>query len=223
MPIVKCDYCGKEVFKDSWSMRTNKHHFCDRECSKRFNTGIINGNKIEIDKNNNCAKMFVKYKDKIINVLIDIEDIEKVKLFTWHAKYQDDIGNYYIIKNIIKGNSNKQIMLHRYIMNCPKGLTIDHINHNTTDNRKQNLRICTQRENNLNQSELRSNNKSGYRNISWQKACNKYIITLMINGKNKTIGRTADLEEAVKIRDEAKERYGIKSVYNFKRLSNRSM
>lgn len=218
MPMVKCNYCGKEILKEEWIIKKGRRYFCNRECCHKYRKG----NEIEIDENMNCAKMKVKYKGAIVIVLLDLEDINKIKTLTWSAKFQKDINNYYILANIKdKNNKKTTIFLHRFITNCQKGLTVDHINHDTTDNRKKNLRICTQKENNLNQDELRANNKSGYRNISWQKASNAYIITLHIDGKNKTIGRTPSLEEAIKIRDEAKRIYGVKSVYNFKRLSTK--
>lgn len=44
----------------------------------------------------------------------------------------------------------KEVYLHRYIMNPPDDMTIDHINHDPLDNRRENLRICTQAENNKN-------------------------------------------------------------------------
>lgn len=58
--------------------------------------------------------------------------------------------------SVIKNNNHLYVMtsdkeyLHRIIMNAPKGRVIDHINHNTLDNRKCNLRICTHSENKLN-------------------------------------------------------------------------
>ena len=81
--------------------------------------------------------------------------------------------------------------------------------------------MCSQKENNLNQAELHKNNKTGYRNISYQKMYDKFIVTLMINGKNKTIGRTSSLKEAILMRDKAKRQYGVSNVYNFTRLSNK--
>lgn len=101
--------------------------------------------------------MKVKHKGKTLDVLLDIEDVEKVKnIGSWHAIYDKtlQVPNYYIAhryNNKIKGNG--VIKLHRLIMNCPSGKVVDHINHDTLDNRKINLKICTHFEN---QQNLRS-------------------------------------------------------------------
>lgn len=58
----------------------------------------------------------------------------------------------YVIKNnnhLYIVNSDRKY-LHRLIIGAEKGQVVDHINHNTLDNRKYNLRICTQSENKLN-------------------------------------------------------------------------
>lgn len=207
-----CDNCKIEF--SGYRNPKNKHNFCSTECSNSF----VIGNKItELE---DFAIMHVKTKGNVLEVLIDKEDIPRIKLYTWHAKYQKDIDSYYIETNQKVSSGKFMLMLHRFIMKTNDSLTIDHINHNTLDNRKSNLRICSQGENNLNQAELRKNNKTGYRNISYQTRYGQYIVTLMIDGKNKTIGRTSSLSEAVKMRDIAKKRYGVKSVYNFKRLSS---
>jgi hypothetical protein len=73
--------------------------------------------------------------------LIDKEDIDKIKNYTWclmAVKLKDE--------TVLYVQSNKKL-LHREIMNNPIGMQIDHINHNPLDNRKSNLRVCTSKEN----------------------------------------------------------------------------
>lgn len=72
--------------------------------------------------------------------IIDEDDIEKVKHLRWHVELRNN-GDFYVAE------SNNSILLHRIITNCPKHLVVDHKNHNTLDNRKCNLKICTQKEN----------------------------------------------------------------------------
>ncbi len=71
----------------------------------------------------------------------------------------------------------KIIYLHRFITDCPKGLEVDHINHNKLDNQKNNLRICTHRQNGDNTT-LPKNNTSGYKGVTWNKQRNKWQASL---------------------------------------------
>lgn len=103
------------------------------------------------------AIIFVNKKDKILEVKVDKEDLYKILMVgRWHAtqnKYWKNAG-YYMCN---RPHKKPCIKMHRFIMNCPRDKVVDHINHDTLDNRKQNLRIITQFENNQNQQ----NNKSG--------------------------------------------------------------
>lgn len=99
------------------------------------------------------AEMLVITKNKTLKVKIDIEDISKIKeLGKWHAIKDETLHktSYYICHRKI---GQKCFKLHRFIMNCPQDKEIDHINHDTLDNRKSNLRICSRFEN---QQNLRS-------------------------------------------------------------------
>lgn len=83
--------------------------------------------------------------------IIDYDDEEKVKKYSWH------IASGYIGTAFIHDGKRKELYLHNLIMNRltfeGKGQieTVDHINRNHLDNRKKNLRIVSQSEQNLNQ------------------------------------------------------------------------
>jgi hypothetical protein len=71
-------------------------------------------------------------------------------------------------------NYKKSIIMHRIIMDTPEGMETDHINHNTLDNRRENLRICTHAENQHNQKIL-SHNTSGYKGVFFDKHAKKWM------------------------------------------------
>jgi len=75
--------------------------------------------------------------------LIDDEDFEKISHLSWFIEKRKN-------KTYVRSGLKKdfpRIYLHQLIMNSPKGLVVDHINGNGLDNRKKNMRICTQEEN----------------------------------------------------------------------------
>lgn len=87
---------------------------------------------------------------------IDYEDYNKVKDYCWRLD-----KNRYVVTTI---NGNK-ILLHRFILNVTDNKVVDHINHKTWDNRRNNLRVCFISDNLCNMK-THSNNTSGYRGVS---------------------------------------------------------
>lgn len=86
-------------------------------------------------------------------VLLDDDDFHKlesdkwyvtVNLYTKRAVIKKYIGRYETKKNRPK---YRQMYLSRFILSAPYGFVVDHINGNTLDNRKSNLRACTQSQN----------------------------------------------------------------------------
>lgn len=133
----------------------------------------------------------------------DLEDYDKIKDVCWHENNEGYLCGRY--------KDNKTIKMHQLVMNDKH---IDHINHNTLDNRKQNLRKSNDLLNSRNRS-LPSSNKSGCKGVCWKSRENKWRAYITHLGKHIELGLYDNLEEAIKIRKKAEnELYGEWSYYN---------
>lgn len=101
--------------------------------------------------------------------------------------------------------NKKHTVLHRLIMNAPKGYVTDHINGDKLDNRRENLRICTQHQNTMN-NKVSKNNKLGVKGVSLT-LFGKYRARIMFNGVEIRLGHYETLEEATKARKQAECKY----------------
>lgn len=185
---------------------SSKRKFCCRECANKFNSqtreNVKKGNEIII-KDDYAIIVINSKKFGVKNVLIDIDDIEKVKNFTWCFTHGRDNHLYAMTKD-----KNKTIKLHRYITDCPKGFDIDHINHDTLNNRKSNLRICTRTANNHNLG-IRTNTYTGFKYITHRKYLDNkhkidyeiFVIQIKRNGV-KYRKSSINLKEALRLRNE---------------------
>ena len=151
-------------------------------------------------------------REGLLDVLIDIEDTELATLYPWHADWRKSLGNYYVSYSkyiSIKDGKQKRetIRLHNLIMGSSKDKVVDHINHNSLDNRRCNLRLVDKVKNATNRSGRNSNNTSGYRNVSWIKDYKKWVVQLQVNGTNKLLGKFDDVHEAGEFAKEMRDLY----------------
>ena len=132
-----------------------------------------------------------------IKVLLDDEDYDRVikEKYRLSVTYDKTINNFYVAFTR-KPDSSSSRLLHRYIMNPPNNMTIDHINRNPLDNRKSNLRICTQFINNQNQS----HNKSGKVGVCYCNRDKVYKSYIKVKGKQIKLGEYQDFKSAVEAR-----------------------
>ena len=108
-------------------------------------------------------------------------------------------GTYYFAHRIVWEMHHGEI---------PTGLVIDHIDGNRANNMLENLRICTFQQNHFNRGK-QSNNKSGFKGVSWHKQKQKWVAQIKIDGRNKFLGFFTDPVKAYeKYCEVAIERYG---------------
>lgn len=77
--------------------------------------------------------------------------------------------------------------MHRVITNCPQGLMVDHINGDTLDNRRENLRNCTNSQNLMNKAKKRTSPYK-YKGIWWDKWRKRWRTGIKVDGKMKYLG-----------------------------------
>ena len=126
--------------------------------------------------------------------IFDKEDYDLVKDYTWLCSSAG-----YVMNHKYNGPS---ISFTRLITNCPVNMVVDHINHNTLDNRKCNLRICTPQQNMFNKKARGISNRNG-----------KYEAFITVNYQYIYLGIYNTEEEALKARKEAEVKYFGEFVY----------
>jgi hypothetical protein len=137
--------------------------------------------------------------------LVDDDDYERLNAHKWYAQRNPDTKSYYAARRSKKSEGGKKrhlILMHREVMNAKPGEQVDHQNHDTSDNQKANLRLCTVSQNGANQS-VRANNKSGLKGVSWDKQSKKWKAQISVNGKVQYIGLYSTAEDAARAYDAA--------------------
>jgi hypothetical protein len=170
--------------------------------------------KNKYETNGDITTLFVTRKngDKFV-ILIDTEDLKIIyKLdHSIYVDYSDRNDEYYakITEYLGKINGEHKYTtrrLTRLILGITdKRIVIDHINRNTLDNRKKNLRPTTITNNTKNRKGNNSNNKLGHRNIIV--VDNKYIVQIQVDGKCTRMGSFNNIEDAITCAEEMRQTY----------------
>ena len=161
---------------------------------------------------NNEYKIHKQYAEIIINspkfgifyIKIDLDDVENCKKYKWcinayRNKHKSNKIFYY-------ASNYKTGFLHRFLTDCPKGIQIDHINQDTLDCRKNNLRKATHSQQRMN-GDVPVNNTSGRVGVTWDKSRNKWIAFIEKNKFKKNLGYYDVFDEAVRAREKSEIEY----------------
>jgi hypothetical protein len=134
-----------------------------------------------------------------LQVLLDEADFVKLARHRWFALVRN--GTPYAARTL----NGKTVAMHRILMGDPAGLQVDHVNHDTLDNRRSNLRVCSQAENLRNRRSRTG--ASRFKGVS--PTGSKWRADIRQNGKGKYLGTFQTEEEASAAYDRAaREFYG---------------
>jgi hypothetical protein len=133
--------------------------------------------------------------------VVDVEDYERLGRYKWLAV---EMGRCWYGRTLER--DGKPLAMHRVIMDAPKGLFVDHIDHDGLNNRKSNLRLCTRKQNRRNRRPNRGGT-SKYKGVHWSKSCKKYRAAISHNKKRFCLGYFRDEIEAAKAYDEAAKKF----------------
>jgi hypothetical protein len=204
MWLCKCD-CGLEVTVPINYLNNGSTKSCG--CLRRELSIARSRKENEYFIEGPLTRMLVgDYKGNFFDCLIDTDLLEKVRNHKWVVKFNNRSNYRYAHTVATISGKRKYIFLHRFVTNAPTGKVVDHKNHNTLDNRLNNLRVCTGSENMQNRKGHASNNKSGFRNVHWLTQHKRWKVSMNVNGTRYYFGMFTDLEEAKKVAKEQRER-----------------
>ena len=127
----------------------------------------------------------------------DLDEYDLIKNFTWAECH-----------NYIRASTKHRQALHHIVIgeqNIPRDMLVDHINHDTFDNRLQNLRIVTPSDNCKNKNKLKDS-KNIYVGVEKHKSGN-YKAYICVNKQRIYLGVFQTIEEAIKVRTDAELKY----------------
>src|SRR5687767_14638664 len=109
------------------------------------------------------------------DVIVDADDAILLERYAWHATERRP-GYRYVERNVRVGKRSRKAVLHRLLAGAAPGEVVDHINGNTLDNRRSNLRVCSRKQNARN-SRRPAHNRSGFKGVSWDKQTGRWRAT----------------------------------------------
>ena len=149
--------------------------------------------------NNILVKKIPLTKGKF--ALVDSQDFKWLKQWKWC------FSSGYAERGVWDGNKIKKIKMHRIINQTPQGLETDHINRNTLDNRRSNLRTVNRRGNAVN-GKLYATNTSGIKGVYWHKETQKWRAMISdADGKLIHLGLYFNINDAQLARDQGEQLY----------------
>ena len=151
-----------------------------------------------------------------IFAIVDLEDLPKLSVNRWFAQKRKN--GYYAASNTTIDGKGKKIYMHHVILGNPvDGKEVDHINGDGLDNRKENLRTCTHRQNIQASRKRNCKASSKYKGVYWETSRKKWRTRITrSDGKKVFLGYfDSELDAANAYDKAATEMFGSFATLNF--------
>jgi hypothetical protein len=130
------------------------------------------------------------------DVIVSRADIPVLNSKYWRLQGQDPRHRYIVRQTGAHGNRSL-VLFHRVIANAPDGMCVDHINGNTRDNRRSNLRVCTHRENLRNRKKHATKNE--FKGVYQEKGGGFFVVACGAKGGRKTVRLSGIRDKAIAV------------------------
>lgn len=136
--------------------------------------------------------------------LVSREDFDEISKYQWYAKPQYKRVLYAYRQSVYIDGKQRSVSMARQIMGFPDGMQVDHINGDTLDNRRCNLRLATPAQNGRNRGKY-PNNTSGFKGAFYHYG--RWQAGIRVDGKLMYLGTYNTPEEAHAAYCEAAKKY----------------
>jgi len=195
--LYYCDICDRPLKKKN---RLHGFTLCSKHMHQLIKYGFFKDNIQRTNKDFNdyivkdgiaTFNVYDQNNIKVGEFIVDAADIQKIK----YKKWRQDSNEHIVTGNCTATNPRRE--LSRFLLDVEDAASVvDHINGNTRDNRRSNLRVCSQAENVCNKHFM-SNNTSGFVGVMWDKQRKRWAPEIMLNQKRCHLGRYDIKENAI--------------------------